>query len=89
MRAVECVSKLTARAARNTTKIQYIASAHTKPGSDPGTFRDVSTGTVGNRCVIDASTKGTIDASTKGAIDASTKGAIDASTEGAHGPPQP
>jgi hypothetical protein len=50
MGVVECVSELTAGAARNTTKILYIASAHTKPGSDPGTFRDVSTCTVENRC---------------------------------------
>jgi hypothetical protein len=52
MRVVECVSELTAGAARSTTQIQYyIASAHTKPGSDPGTSRDVSTDTVGNLCV--------------------------------------
>jgi hypothetical protein len=51
MRVVECVSELTVGAARSTTKIQYIASADTKPGSDPGSFRDVSTCTVGNRCV--------------------------------------
>jgi hypothetical protein len=50
MRVVECVSELTADAARSTTRIQYIASAHTEPGFNPGTFRDVSTITVGNRC---------------------------------------
>jgi hypothetical protein len=50
MRMVDCVSELTAGAARSTKKLQYLTSAHTKPGSDPGTFRDVSTGTVGNRC---------------------------------------
>jgi hypothetical protein len=53
MRVVDCVSELTAGAARSTKKIQYLTSAHTELGSDPGTFRDVSTGTVaGNRCVV-------------------------------------
>jgi hypothetical protein len=51
MRVVECVSELSVGAACSTTKIHYIASADTKPGSDPGIFRDVSRGTVGNHCV--------------------------------------
>jgi hypothetical protein len=55
MRVVECVRELTAGAACSTIKIQYIASAHTQPGSDPGTFWDVSSCTVGDRCGTHAS----------------------------------